>query len=153
MRWLRNGAPRELNAVGKAEKRRESWRNGRKRQVGSGWLMSEQRVAAGSHSADVYNRILFPTLPAVPRRRSLPPPPVMSNHPPPHDRPAVRPPPPMQPRAQSAVARSSVGGLLNSRRPVSSTPIPPSLQAKMAAVSAQSPTPIALTSRRIRLGP
>lgn len=56
----------------------------------------------------------------------------------------------VQPRAQPAVARSSVGGLLNNRRPVSSTPIPPSLQAKMAAVSV--PSPHRSPSRRIRLG-
>ena len=63
----------------------------------------------------------------------------MSDHAPPQDGPALRPPPAVQPRPQPAVARSSVGGLLNNRRPVGSTPIPPSLQAKMAAVSVPSP--------------
>lgn len=111
------------------------------------WLMSEQRVDAEFHSRTgkepVYNLILLPTLlPAAPllppRRLPLPPLTAMSDHAPPQDGTAVRPAPAVQPRPQSAVARSSVGGLLNNRRPVGSTPIPPSLQAKMAAVSVPS---------------
>ncbi|TFY52695.1 hypothetical protein EVJ58_g9867, partial [Rhodofomes roseus] len=51
------------------------------------------------------------------------------------DGPAVRPAPALTPRPPPTSARSSVGGLLNNRRPLGSTPIPPSLQAKMAALA------------------
>ncbi|CCM00056.1 uncharacterized protein FIBRA_02083 [Fibroporia radiculosa] len=58
----------------------------------------------------------------------------MSDHVPAHDGPAPRPPPSTQPRPPLPMqSNRSVAGLLNQRRPMASTPIPPSLQAKMAA--------------------